>query len=728
MTCRLVAAPILTRAGLADGGDVLGRFAISTASAWSVCLWSGTSVPVVGDVWGRFGTGLAGGRRRAGGAVVLTVAKVTQSAAGGYAEYLHGRADQGVLGDYYLRDGMRVEAPGRWVQGAGSVGSDPSVAVSGEELRELMAARRPFTGKPLRGGGGTGQAVAAIDATFSAPKSVSAVWALSPVDERLRIEAAHERGIDRAVEYAVESVAMIRERVDQQTVIHGRPAGMVATSWRHTTARAVEGRPADPQLHSHVLLHAAVREDGRVVAIDSRSWLVHRRELGAAYRTELARELGQLGYRITRGTGRGRRYFELDGVPAALLDRWSSRHHQVQTAINLRLREQHARLEQRISAGGPDAAQAAEHLKLLREYGQLAPRQERHMASLTRSAKNELLTRRDLDRAWRRTADEFGFARVRTVKRADADRPLADPAGSEEILGRLTEFDATFCDRDARAVAFEASAGASIQDTLDRLEQLRDTGELLGLADGMETTRAHRQAERETAGLAERVATRRVKSMPSVLVADQALALDVELKARSGAGLSPAQRDALELACSNAQLTVIEGQAGTGKSTVLAGVARAHQAAGQAIIVTSTAALAAGRLSADLEAAGVDASSYSTAALHTAIETGRLELTRETTVIHDEAALASTRELHQLLAAVEESGARLILIGDPKQSQAVGAGGLWPRIERAARDNAGRIELTENCGRKTRTTATRRNCSVTAITNKPSATTVAAGE
>ena len=53
------------------------------------------------------------------------------------------------------------------------------------------------------------------------------------------------------------------------------------------------------------------------------------------------------------------------------------------------------------------------------------------------------------------------------------------------------------------------------------------------------------------------------------------------------------------------------------------------------------------------------------------------------TVIHDEAALASTREQERLLSEVEASGARLILVGDPRQSQAVGAGGLWPEIERA---------------------------------------------
>jgi hypothetical protein len=76
---------------------------------------------------------------------------------------------------------------------------------------------------------------------------------------------------------------MIRERQDKDTVVHVNATGLVATSGRHTTARSVDGRRPDPQLHSHVLLHGAVRGDGRVGAIDSRAWFVHRRELGAAY-------------------------------------------------------------------------------------------------------------------------------------------------------------------------------------------------------------------------------------------------------------------------------------------------------------------------------------------------------------------------------------------------------------------------------------------------------------
>jgi hypothetical protein len=75
------------------------------------------------------------------------------------------------LGDYYLKDGERTEAPGRWVQGAKQFGLDTEQPVTGEQLHMLMDVRRPDTGGELRRVGGSGEAVAALDATFSAPKS-----------------------------------------------------------------------------------------------------------------------------------------------------------------------------------------------------------------------------------------------------------------------------------------------------------------------------------------------------------------------------------------------------------------------------------------------------------------------------------------------------------------------------------------------------------------------------
>ena len=637
---------------------------------------------------------VAGRRGGCRGFGVLIVAKITRRTAGGYAEYLEGKARSSELGDYYLKDGERVEAPGRWAGGAHLFGLDPEVPVTGEQLRTLMAVRRPDTGDELRRVGAGGEAVAALDATFSAPKSVSAVWALGSSQLREQIEAAHELAIDRALGYAVKHVEMLRHRGDGGAVLHAKAVGVVATSWRHTTARAVADQVPDPQLHSHVLLHAARRRDGRVVAIDSRTWLQHQREVGAAYRTELARGLATLGFKIERRRGRGERYFELAGVPQPLLDRWSSRHHQVQAAIRDRLSATERDLRAVIAEGGPAANEAHERLELLLANGQLAPAEERLMGTITRAGK-VAVSAADLDADWQRTARGIGFTPERVeVLRRQQRQPLT-PAAPDRVLEALTEFDATFPAREARAVALERSAGTPIDDALGPLVELRDAGEILRLADGSGTTREHRGREHSTLTTAERVIEHRITALERDSVVAQADRLDRELQGHGGR-LSDEQRQAITLGCGDRQLVMIEGQAGTGKSTALTGIARAHQDAGRDILVTSTAAVAAERLARDLHHAGVDTRHYSLAALQTAITNGTVRLGPQMTIIHDEAALASTREQHALLTAVETSGARLIAVGDPHQNPPVGAGGLWPHLEAATRDDRSRAVLTRN--------------------------------
>lgn len=81
---------------------------------------------------------------------MLTGAKFTGWVAAGYADYAEGKTTAAELGDYYLKDGERVEAPGRWVSGAQRVGCDPQRAVGGNAPRELMAVRHPVTGEQLR--------------------------------------------------------------------------------------------------------------------------------------------------------------------------------------------------------------------------------------------------------------------------------------------------------------------------------------------------------------------------------------------------------------------------------------------------------------------------------------------------------------------------------------------------------------------------------------------------
>jgi conjugative relaxase-like TrwC/TraI family protein len=624
---------------------------------------------------------------------MLTVVKVSVAQGAVYARYLEGRTAPSAAGDYYLRDGERVEAPGRWMlgaRGAAALGVEGVGApVDPHVFRALMSVVNPANGGPLRRVGGNGSAVGAIDCTFSAPKSVSAVWALASPELRSGMEAAHERAVDAALQYALEVVPMVRRRVNPGTVVRELASEVVATSWRHTTARAVEGRPPDPQLHSHVLVHAAVRGDGEVVAVESRALFVHQRELGAAYRNVLAAELDRLGFAIERGTGRGGRFFELAGVPASLREAWSSRHRQVRDAIRARLERKRAELVAGASGRLPNGVGVPEAPTAL------SPAEERVIALESRAAKETLRTEGDLDRAWWETTREHDLdaQSVEQLRGGILTRP-ADATIDKTVATALTEFEATFAAREARATALERTSGLGLEAAHGALSRLSRRGELFAMGDGRLTTRAHRARERETVELARGLAADRVGPIDPAVTHHELAALGDRLKADGGA-LSGEQTRAVRAGCSDRQLLVIEGQAGTGKSTVLAAVARAHQRAGRRIVVTSTGALAAERLTADLRAVGVDARGYSTAALKAHAAHGRLRLDETTTVIHDEAALASTREQHWLFSAVNEGGARLIAVGDPSQSQPVGAGGLWPHIEHAARRHAAHITLTD---------------------------------
>jgi conjugative relaxase-like TrwC/TraI family protein len=629
---------------------------------------------------------------------VLTVAKVSAGGGPAYAAYLEGRAQPPQEGDYYLKDGERVEAPGRWVLGPGgaaALGVDRSLPVDGDAFRAVMAVRHPVSGEQLRRVGANGEAVVAIDATFSAPKSVSAVWALGSPEVRAALESAQERAVDRALAHALEFVPMVRRRVDQDTVVRENAREVLASSWQHTTARAVAGQVPDPQLHSHVLIHGALRSDGKVVAVESRAWLVHQREIGATYRSELAQVLRELGFEIAHATGRGARYFELVGVPEGLRERWSSRHHQVAGAIEQRLAEKKAALEAVIEQGGPEAADAAVRLDGLERSGQLMPAEQRRFAISSRAAKGTLETAGDLDRAWWETAVEHDFdARtVEELRDRGRDREPQWRDLDNEILTRLTEFDATFAPREALAVALESAAELGPQAGLRALGRLHERGQVLDLADGRQTTAVHRALERATVRSAGELAIVRGEAINEALVTAEVELLAVGVAARGGE-LAGEQERAVRVACSAQRLVVVVGQAGTGKSTALQGVARAHQQAGRTVLVTSTGAQAAERLAAELREVGVEGRGYSTTALRVNVERGLVVLDTGVTVIHDEAALASTREQAWLFKTVSESGARLVAIGDPRQSQAVGAGGLWGEIEQTAREQDAFVELS----------------------------------
>jgi hypothetical protein len=229
-------------------------------------------------------------------------------------------------------------------------------------------------------------------------------------------------------------------------------------------------------------------------------------------------------------------------------------------------------------------------------------------------------------------------------------------------------------------VAFETAGSRREAEGL--LAELAERGQLIALEDCRFTTQLQRGLERHAMRHVERLVAGRVAPVPQAFVEAELGRLAARFESTDG--VAPEQERAIRAACSDRQLVVIQGQAGTGKSTALIAAARAEQLVGRRTVVTSTGGQAAERLAAELRGAGVHAEGYSTRALQAEIEHGWLRLGPDTTVIHDECALASTAEQNFVLWACKEGAARLLEVGDRDQNNPVGAGGLMERIEQAS--------------------------------------------
>ncbi|HXQ00027.1 MAG TPA: relaxase domain-containing protein, partial [Solirubrobacteraceae bacterium] len=129
--------------------------------------------------------------------IVMTAMSIKADSAVGYARYLESKTVAPERGDYYLGPTSEAaQAPGRWhVAGAtlARLGIVSDGTVDGRDFIALMEGRHPGTGDWLRPEGAGGGRGGGIDVSFSAPKSVSVVWAIGDPWQREQIEDAHGR-------------------------------------------------------------------------------------------------------------------------------------------------------------------------------------------------------------------------------------------------------------------------------------------------------------------------------------------------------------------------------------------------------------------------------------------------------------------------------------------------------------------------------------------------------
>jgi Ti-type conjugative transfer relaxase TraA len=268
------------------------------------------------------------------------------------------------------------------------------------------------------------------------------------------------------------------------------------------------------------------------------------------------------------------------------------------------------------------------------------------------------------------------IAEQRQIARENGQRILADPT---HALKSLTHTQATFSKRDIARFLHTRTDGA--EQFQEALLKVTTSPELVAL--GRDDRGAERYTSREMLGLEAELLARADRLTErgghSVQAARAAAVL-------SQHGLSAEQRQAFEHLSSAGDLKALIGVAGSGKSRLLAATREAWEAEGYVVKGAALSGIAAENLSV---ASGI--SSRTLASFEYAWNAGRDPLTSRDVLVIDETGMVGTRQLARVLAVAEEARAKVVLVGDPEQLQAIEAGAPFRGI--VAR--AGMAELTE---------------------------------
>jgi Ti-type conjugative transfer relaxase TraA len=153
-----------------------------------------------------------------------------------------------------------------------------------------------------------------------------------------------------------------------------------------------------------------------------------------------------------------------------------------------------------------------------------------------------------------------------------------------------------------------------------------------------------------------------------------------------GLRLGEEQRGALERITGREDLSLVVGYAGTGKSAML-GVAReAWEAEGYQVRGAALSGIAAESLE-----GGSGIQSRTIASLEHGWAQGRDVLTSSDVLVIDEAGMIGSRQMERVLSVADAAGAKVVLVGDAEQLQAIEAGAAF----RALTERHGAAEITE---------------------------------
>lgn len=259
------------------------------------------------------------------------------------------------------------------------------------------------------------------------------------------------------------------------------------------------------------------------------------------------------------------------------------------------------------------------------------------------------------------------------------------PGGNPGIaLDAITHQKATFTTRDLARFIHRHSDGKEQFD--QAMGAVRASPELVALGkDGRGedrfTSRAMIEVEQRLLNRAERLADRESHSLPTATLNNAIIAAG-----RNGLVLGGEQKAALDHITAPHDLAIVTGYAGTGKSAMLSVARDAWSRAGYEVQGLALSGIAAENLE-----GGSGIGSRTIASIEHQWGQGRDLLTDDHILVIDEAGMIGSRQMERVIAEAEKRGAKVVLVGDPEQLQAIEAGAAF----RSIAERHGSVEITE---------------------------------
>ena len=545
------------------------------------------------------------------------------------------------------------EPDGTWWNPAGLLGLEDGDDVEPVAFQRVFAGLSPDDATALTRNADSEGRCSALDLTFSADKSVSALWALADGELREQIKTCHQDAVRWTLDTLVRKhCGYTRCGAGGRDVVTG---DIFAAMFDHHISRE-----NDPQIHTHCTLFNLVRthHDGKWRSLYQLIPFKWKLAAGAVYRNAIAWYLQErLGLPVER-YGHDNEFVRVVGLPEDLLANWSKRRHSI---------------EQRAGEMGFTTADN----QVLAQALTLA----------TRTSK-DALTPDERDAAWREEASRFVDieALIAEIRSAAITAPSQEQIQDmmrrcRQIPGLLTTTEATFnlpglIDQVAResATVVNPEALDTIVTQVLREASVLTLDERKGTAADVRARLPHTQVyttfDYAAEELAVHAATERSQHNTGHAIPKDTIDRRLDALTEQGFPIGAQQRHAVHhLAGGDTSLAVCLGAAGSGKTVALRPVADLYRERGDRVIATALSWRAAVNLGTEC-----DIQPYSLARLFRDVRKGRVTLDASTVVMVDEAGMLSVREMRTVLEMAERAGAKVLCIGDLDQLQPIEAG------------------------------------------------------